>query len=99
MNCKPGDLAIVVKANRVPENVGRIVKVVRLVSRGEVLFSSGCVNGTAGWLVEGRVRSFLGFNGNEGVFPDNCLRPIRDPGDDAQDEMLVLLGKPEQVTA
>lgn len=34
MNCKPGDLAIIVKSNKIPSVVGRIVKVVAPVTRG-----------------------------------------------------------------
>lgn len=34
MNCKPGDLAIIVMSNRMPSIVGRIVKVVAWASRG-----------------------------------------------------------------
>jgi hypothetical protein len=33
------------------------------------------------------------------VCPDQYLRPIRDPGDDAVDEMVQLLGRPSEVTA
>jgi hypothetical protein len=33
------------------------------------------------------------------LFPDARLRPIRDPGDDAVDEMVLRVGKPQEVTA
>jgi hypothetical protein len=41
MNCKPGDLAIVVSSTQTPEIVGRIVECVRLVGPGEILSANG----------------------------------------------------------
>jgi hypothetical protein len=35
----------------------------------------------------------------ERPYSDRCLRPIRDPGDDAVDEIVQLTGMPEEVTA
>lgn len=41
MNCKPGDLAIVVGSTVTPELVGRIVECVRVVVPGEILSCNG----------------------------------------------------------
>lgn len=77
MRCKPGDLAVIIRAKH-PENVGRLVTVVRLNDDGL-------------WLVEGK---------GPGIYcRDENLRPIRDPGDDATDEMVERVGKPQEVTA
>ena len=80
MNCRPGDLAIQIRAWR-PENIGTIVRVLRPVD--DWFFGAGF------WEVEG--------SGNGNVAADSDLHPIRDPGDDAKDEMLRPL--PKEVTA
>jgi hypothetical protein len=41
MNCKPGDLAVVIGCTFTPEIVGRIVECVRLVTPGEILSANG----------------------------------------------------------
>ena len=85
MNCKQGDLAIIVgilpgypgyKCN------GMIVKCVSLIPDYDI----------AAWIIEPEIDGFLGV-------ADVNLRPIRDPGDDAVDEMVQLHGKPVEVTA
>lgn len=43
------------------------------------------------WVIE--------FDGREYVGADRWLRPIRDPGEDATDEMLRIVGKPQEVAA
>jgi hypothetical protein len=95
MNCKPGDLAIVVRGMYSDENVGKLVRTVRLVPLHDADGPSWEVESLSGFLMHPRVE----LCGLRGWFEDSRLRPIRDPGDDAQDEMLVLLGKPEQITA
>lgn len=86
MNCKPGDLAVVVSTLGFPSlerrTLGRIVKVLRPdVPRPPFGFM---------WEVEHHdiVR-----------VADACLRPIRDPGDDAQDESFRWAPAPEKVLA
>lgn len=85
MNCKPGDLAVFVHPRGTPNiafdarNVGKIVTVLR-------------PSGRSGWWI----RCHTDFHRRYGPCPaghdcvtfDAFLRPLRDPGDDAQDEML-----------
>jgi hypothetical protein len=74
MNCKPGDLAVVVSTLGYPilnRCLGAVVKVVRV---SEVRRPFGPM-----WDVE--------HHDMERV-ADACLRPIRDPGEDAKDETL-----------
>jgi hypothetical protein len=90
LRCRPGDLAAVVFAPHPNEwAIGRIVKV------------TACFEfaGEWYWRYEGeRLTSPLtGRTAHE--VEDLYLRPIRDPGDDATDEMVQLLGKPQEVAA
>jgi len=87
MNCKPGDLAVIVKT--APEGeflLGRVVHVLRLWSANEweVVLDRPITN------------PINGEYGLHGVAPDECLRPIRDPGDDATDETLTWLDVPSK---
>lgn len=68
MNCKPGDLAVIVSGRPVA-NIGKVVQVISF--KFELM---GCHI----WKVEGSIESV-------GV-ADDCLRPLRNPGDDAVDE-------------
>lgn len=104
MNCKPGDLAIIVAPNS--PNRDRIVRCIRLLRAGEEMSIGGfefvaTSDGTF-WAVEG----WINGAGPDGVVTevpggpvrDRWLRPIRDPGDDAVDEMLLRVGLPEGET-
>lgn len=85
MNCKPGDLAIVVRSKS--GNEGKIVRCIRLCTPAEAdaeHYWSGPLWKVDALLVAKR-RGDVKFTPH---CPDECLRPIRDPGDDAQDEML-----------
>ena len=96
MNCKPGDLAIVIRAGQTPQMLGRIVTVVRLAVRGERFKTD---RGHMWWMEHSAkvwvVRSnypmpWCGDNGTlhftlERVFHDDGLRPIN-PGVLAEDE-------------
>lgn len=84
MNCKPGDLAYIV-AGLVPENVGRIVKVVS--AYGEYLDFGFC------WRVTSNapLYAFNALTGecfvlSFGWIPDSWLRPIN--GVPAHDDVL-----------
>jgi hypothetical protein len=97
MNCKPGDLAVIV-AGRPRRNVGRIVRCV------EVVVGETCSCGGAVWIIDGDtvpVGSLAGlFSELLGIKPmvgDCCLKPIRDPGDDAVDEVLQRVGAPARL--
>lgn len=85
MNCKPGDLAVIVRAISEWQHVGKIVRVLRLVE----LEGENC------WRTEPELRTadgryWIGWR-------DRNLRPIRDS--DGEDEMLRIAGKPQEVNA
>jgi hypothetical protein len=87
MNCKPGDLAVIVNP-RHPELmdlVGRILRVKRVIDHD--CFGDPC------WSYEGR-RIKHPIAGTLRGASDAWLRPIRDPGDDATDETLLWLPSP-----
>lgn len=106
MNCKPGDLAVIVKFNPAyPHMTGKIVDVIELSPVG-VWFNlpngkSHKPCGSQSWIIKfpnpvdlsairGRSSSLYA------VCPDHALRPLRDPGEDAEDEMLLITGLPER---
>jgi hypothetical protein len=67
LNCRQGDLAVIVRSKRNPRYIGKIVRCVSLVLR------PGC---EAAWEYEPKFDIFWGIR-------DSCLRPIRDnPGGD-----------------
>lgn len=80
LNCKPGDMAIVVSAYHRPENIGRIVEVVRVAVEG-VDYK---INGASqfAWLVKSqRPLARAGYympipDGYEAVCADCNLRPV-----------------------
>lgn len=90
MNCKPGDLAVMIRSSA--GNEGTFVHVVG--SDIEGMSGSEGYPG-AGWLWHCRahrpIAGHTGFIDVEFAFPDAWLRPIRDPGDDAVDETLTWL--------
>jgi len=86
-NVKPGDLARIV-APYEPNGIDHFVEVVRRAKKferlGECFFEhEGLIQG---WVCTGCVPMWDGFIARELVIADECLRPIRDPGDDAVDE-------------
>lgn len=105
MNCKPGDLAVVVGAKLTPELIGAIVRVVRPALPGERYGSGWVFNPrTDGpfWVISGEGR-LLPTRGSKGTFKlvgerpalDSMLRPIRDqPG---ADETLTWAGLPAPI--
>lgn len=111
MNCKPGDLAYfrgpltwnasswseevraAVKA-RGKLNRGKIVRCIRLEYTAPTMTSFGLISNI--WLVDPPLE---GVNGLAKHLPDAWLVPLRDPGDDAVDEMVVIAGKPEHQPA
>ena len=98
MNCKPGDLAIRVRAPadaQIP--VGAIVEVVRFFPDQSLIFESGrIVDGLDLWSVVYRGQK-IGAMGLAFGIPDNELRPIRP--NDGEDETLQWAGKPQKETA
>lgn len=104
LNCKPGDLAVVVGLGGSFANFNdRIVEVLERAPNGPIVklpngaFSNG---GERCWIVRfpSQVAMPLGGGKHEqthySVCPDKHLRPIRDPGDDAVDEMVLIAGAP-----
>lgn len=79
MNCKPGDLAIVTWSET--GCLGHIVEVLRPYD-GYVFANEG----PSWWVMD---------KGQKMHCCDSCLRPLRDPGEDAQDETLTWLPVPQ----
>ena len=87
MNCKPGDLAVVVRSYAGQE--GKIVTCVRYI--GPVEFDNGAAHPDC-WRVDPplyRAKDRCKAD----IVADSCLRPIRDT--DGEDEVLRLVGKPQ----
>lgn len=105
MNCKPGDLAVVVRSV-VPANIGRFVSVVRAVgwlqAEASVRIDGRTFRasepGFYWWLEADRplLESGLLRPKTSGLAADDQLRPIRDPGDDAVDETLLRRPVPQK---
>jgi hypothetical protein len=89
MNCKPGDLALVVRST-IPENLGKIVHVMQAFNEGDL----GVISLDKGhlWLCEAAgspllMRGALSLaikHLQKCPIPDHCLRPLR-PGEDVDD--------------
>lgn len=89
MNCKPGDTAILVKIF----NYGRAEKFLGCVVQVSHIYGDRYPYGPM-WALKEPV--YVGSDYITGA-ADACLKPIRDPGDDAKDEMLRPLPKPVEV--
>lgn len=93
MNCKPGDLAVIVNG----ENAGRLVTVLAVSQ----------YHGAGFWYVEIHGRpgtgTWIGTKtrgiDNFGHISDSRLRPIRDPGEEAEDETLQWIPSPHKESA
>lgn len=92
MNCKPNDVAVVVTTcgwELCSNLLGSIVRVQRPVSN---------LDDEQSWTYEGRrLRNKRGEEAE--CLPDAWLRPLRNPGDDAVDEVSLVRRKPEEETA
>jgi len=102
MNCKPGDLAIVHGATWTPELNNRFVIVMR-IAREEEYSSVGppcvvwiCRPASGGTLPVRHVSTGELIHAHMRPIGDPYLKPIRDPGEDAQDETLQWLSVPSQ---
>lgn len=98
MNCKPGDLAVIVSApNRAA--LGLFVNVIEL--DGGVSANARHL-GSPLWVIEASGGAIpCGKNGKPHkrvTAPDSALRPIRNPGEDARDETLEWLPVPIKET-
>lgn len=99
MNCRKGDLAIIVKSWA--GNEGKIVRCLFIDAERsgyETLAPGGIVHPPEPiWIIDQEIPGFDGSLSN--YIADSQLRPIRDPGDDATDEMVLIAGKPQEVSA
>jgi hypothetical protein len=85
MNCKKGDIAMYVgKAPELANIRGHLFRCMEWITD---------TDGREGWLTDPPPRE-----GHAGL-RDHVLRPIRDPGPRAVDEMLVVCGVPREVAA
>jgi len=94
MNCKQGDLAIVVRSDA--GNAGKIVTCIRLLNGFRHIAPDGSVSNDI-WQID---RPLIGWGGEVSCeISDMQLRPLRDPGDDATDETLTWLPVPHKEIA
>jgi len=95
MNCKPGDLAVVVRS-RFKSNIGKLCRVICFSDSQhwdwKVEAISPLQHATKSMAEVGIV-----WPGQITQAHDFCLRPIRD--NDGEDETLAWAGKPQEVTA
>jgi hypothetical protein len=93
MNCKPGDLAVIIRS--VSGNEGKIVRVLRM-SKEKIglLAPDGFKHGIV-WDIDPHLPGWNGLIAKWAL--DYQLRPIRD--NDGEDETLTWAGKPESINA
>lgn len=96
LNCKPGDLAVIVKDD-FPENLGKFVHVICFADPeyypkldGESPNQWECKPSSTLMAWDDRNWRYRSSSTALVSIADECLRPIRDPGDDAVDETLLL---------
>ena len=94
LNCRPGDLAVIVRSEA--GNEGKVVHCLRLDaarSSGPTVTKSGkLLPPSPIWAIDRAINHVRGT-----IAPychDSYLRPLRDPGEDAQDESLSWLPVP-----
>lgn len=90
MNCKQGDLAIIVES--MAGNEGKIVRCVEFFGTATYRIRREVPNN---WLIEPKIPGLGGEMCR--MVDDASLRPIRDQ--DGEDEMLRIAGKPMGITA
>lgn len=99
MNCKPGDLAIIVRVMN-EENLGEVVEVIRLASMDRHVLAENGITYDFGvstrWVIRSAGRPLkhsVGWPDSEWHIARDCnLRPIRPT--DGEDETLQWAGKP-----
>ncbi len=100
MNCKPGDLAVFVKSRA--GNEGKIVRCLRLATSAEIKAVQFSNDLGPVWLTDSTFRAIRRMSRTEEITSyahDQNLRPIRPQADDATDEVIQRIGKPEGVPA
>ncbi len=101
MNCKPGDLAIIVSARSTPEMIGMIVEILRPYVNGDTLSDGVRVKSKSesiAWWVRSKGSKLptrmasgnLKFY-NERVVQDFLLKPIRGNEENQKNEILITL--------
>lgn len=88
MNCKQGDLAVVVRSGA--GNEGRVLTCLRLASRAECKAEGFGWWAGAVWVTDAALACTYGPTTR--LYPDSRLRPLRDG--DGEDEVLRLVGRP-----
>lgn len=85
MNCKPGDLAIVIRAPGAPENIGRVVKVIDALGEVRGYFCWNVASDSPVAVFNNGVKSMKA----QGGIPDAWLRPVSGLPitDDVEDEV------------
>jgi hypothetical protein len=96
MNCKPGDLAVIVRSV-VESNMGRIVRCTRLATASELDQWRVRTDRGPVWIIEQPIPHTIG--GAKPFSMDAGLRPIRPQDDDATDETLLWLPVPHKEPA
>lgn len=87
MNCKQGDLAVIVRS--MAGNEGKIVRCDRLIPGGEDITGLPTEFGGVRWVIG---IPMMGTIGPIYSVADSCLRPLRDS--DGEDEVLRYAGRP-----
>lgn len=100
MNCRPGDLAFVVHFPLARSLIGHPVQLANepafyigsaaywnLLTPVRVVYDCDCIDARGNDIAAGASLTIK-------AFADECLRPIRDPGEDAVDEVLQRVGAP-----
>ena len=88
MNCKQGDLAVIVRSYA--GNEGKIVQCLRFVPNWIRIGADGWECCGPAWEVDRTLPKMTGWRSN--IIADSQLRPLRD--NDGEDEMLRLVGLP-----
>jgi len=88
MNCKKGDIAVVVGGKY--GNEGRIVQCLRIATKEDFKFYLTEYISAPAWIVD---VALMGSLFATPIAPDKWLRPLRD--NDGQDEMLRIAGLPK----
>jgi hypothetical protein len=84
MNCKKGDIAMYIGTDPIfAEQRGKLFECVEFITD---------IEGKSGWMTDPRPRP-----GSSG-FLDEVLRPLGKPGEHEVDEMLLVTGKPREVS-
>ncbi len=87
MNCKQGDLAIIVRSRA--GNEGKVLTCLRLATSSECKSESVAWSGPV-WVTDADIPDTWGETTR--LYPDERLRPLRDS--DGEDEVLRLVGRP-----